>query len=221
MAFCNASLVSRFTQLFNLPPVWKIVSLMLAMLLSPFLAHANTIVVQGHGNVIQQKTVIDASSQAVGCSRTISSGRCAGQSYAIGYPNEAVIYPLQGPATAMGQVRNPQEAHAAWLHQKRQYERVNQIYSQEYDALGNRSLNTPNGIRPYPSYADYVFRQKTQEFQKSSSLYMQGTESRVSTSYVIRKPQYRYITYKQAQQYDLLYKKGITTHRRPKWAVVR
>ncbi len=221
MAFCSASLLTRFTQLFNFPPVWKIVSLILAMLLSPLMAHANTVVIQGNGNVIQQKTVVYASSPEASCQRVIPSGRCVGQNVTIGYPNEAVLYPLQTPTPDAIQASNPQEAHANWLYQKRQYERVNQIYNQDYDALGNRSLNTPTGIRPYPRYADYAFRQKTQEFQKPTSQPMQDVMYRIPSVYVAPKPQYRYITYKQAQQYDWLYKKGITTHRRPKWAVVR
>ncbi len=218
MTLCLTSLTLRFIQALQLFPLWRMIALILAFVFSQSMAIAQNVVIYGNGNVVQQ-SYTQAPAVIQSCTRNLY-GRCIGQpydqAYSVGYPNYAVQSQVPAPNPQL----SPQEQHAQWFRQQRDYERVNQIYRQEYDALGNPSLNSSYGVRPYPSYPDYAYRQKVEEFQSAGKPVV-SVYSTVTMMPAPRPTGYYYITRQQADRYDYLYKLGLTPRKRPANAVVR
>ena len=214
MKLCVASIALRFFQMLQVFPLWRMLALILAFAFSQSMATAQNVVIQGNNNVVQQ-SYVQAPPVIQECTRNLY-GRCIGQPYSVGYPNYAVQSQVPRPNPNL----SPQEQHAQWFREQRNYERVNQIYRQDYDGLGNPILNSSSGIRPYPSYADYVYRQKVEAFQSAGKPVVSVYDD-VATMPAPRPTGYYYITRQQANRYDYLYKLGLTPRKRPENAVVR
>ena len=214
MNSCLTSLALRFFQMLQIFPLWRMLALILAFVFSQSMATAQNVVIYGNGNVVQQ-SYTQAPAVIQECTRNLY-GRCIGQPYSVGYPNYAVQSQVPRPNPNLSQ----QEQHAQWFRQQRDYERVNQIYRQEYDGLGNPILNQSYGVRPYPSFPDYAYRQKVEEFQSAGKpvVSVYGDVAMMPAS---RPTGYYYITRQQADRYDYLYKLGLTPRKRPENAVVR
>jgi hypothetical protein len=180
-------------------------------------ASANSVYIQGNGNNVYQSSSQGGGGYGYGAYPCVQSpyGRCLGQPSAIGYPYDTVNYPAPRDTSNL----SPVDRHAQWQENERNYERINKIYTQNYDNLGNPSLNNFQSIRPYPRYVDYAYRQEKERLRSAGKPFM-GTASVVGTTVVVT-PQYYYITRQEAKQYDYLYRMGITSRRRPQGAVVR
>lgn len=152
-------------------------------------------------------------------------GRCNGQPYGavqqINYPYAQVNTPAPMYRTDL----DPVEQHAQWMNNQRRYQEVNRVYSRTPNNVGGYYTQPSAAIRPYPSYAEYAYRQARAEKQQWGtsatpvySMQLSGSTKIINTD-AFRYPRL-YITPQQAASYDRLYELGVTDRRRPENAVV-
>jgi hypothetical protein len=159
-------------------------------------------------------------------------GHCVNQptgySGAFNTPVQQINYPhaqVNTPAPTFRTDLDPVQQHAQWMNNRRRYEEVNELYNRVPNGIGGYLTRPAGAIRPYPSYADYAYRQeraaKQQWGSPAPTVYSQQIvgSTRIVNTDAFRKPRL-YITQEQANAYDRLYELGVTTRRRPENAVV-